>query len=348
MNETKKKKKWGRKVSWLLGGVLIIMVAAYALCRVVDHRSASVHLVVYAFSTQEEVLTYGIFPAFEQIWEADTGQELILEGVFGPSGTIAGQINLGAPADVALLSHAEHVHWLKLGRVVTRDSQPVVLGCTPLVIVTHKGNPWGLIEFADLTQPGLRLIHAHPRHSGVGAWAMLAEYGSAIISSRDQATAQTQLLAIWRNVRFIGSSARAVLNLFELGAGDALVTYEQDARLARERGAALEIVAPPYTILAQPVAVIVDRNVTGAERPVAEALIQYLQSDQGQQILRRYHLRPVDCRGPSFPDLVQPFTVADLGGWSQAYAELIDRLWSTEIEPHLEITPEPGSTGESR
>lgn len=346
MNETKK--KWGRRVSWLLGGVLIFVVAAYALYRVVDHHSAPIRLVVYAFSTQEEVLTYGIFPAFEQIWEADTGQELILEGVFGPSGTIAGQINLGAPADVALLSHAEHVQWLKLGRMVTRDSRPVVLGCTPLVIVTRKGNPWDLIEFSDLTQSGLRLIHAHPRHSGVGAWAMLAEYGSAIISSRDQATAQTQLLAIWGNVRFIGSSARAVLNLFELGTGDALVTYEQDARLARERGAALEIVAPPYTILAQPVAIIVDRNVTGAERPVAEALIQYLQSDQGQQILRRYHLRPVDCQDPSFPDLAQPFTVADLGGWSQVYAELIDRLWSTEIEPYLEITPEPGSTGESR
>lgn len=343
-----RKTKWRPRLGWLLGGVLVIAVAAYALRAVTDRRSSSVYLVVYAFSTQEEVLTQGIFPAFEQAWEADTGQDLILEGVFGPSGTIAGQINLGAPADVAVLSHAEHVNWLKLGRMVAKDRQPVVLGCTPLVIVTREGNPQGLAEFADLTRPGLRLIHAHPRHSGVGAWAMLAEYGSAVMSTGDRAAAQTQLLAIWRNVRFIGSSARAVLTLFELGAGDALVTYEQDARLARDRGAALEIVTPPHSILAQPVAVVVDRNVTAAEQPAAEALIQYLQSDRGQQILRRYHLRPVNCQEPSFPDLVQPFTVADLGGWSAAYAELIDRLWPTEIEPHLELepAPEPGGAGE--
>jgi ABC-type sulfate transport system substrate-binding protein len=71
----------------------------------------------------------------------------------------------------------------------------------------------------------------------------------------------------------VGSSARASLILFELGAGDALVTYEQDAFLARQRGVSLEIVRPPRTILARHYAVIVDENVTASEEPVAEAFL---------------------------------------------------------------------------
>ena len=123
-------------------------------------------------------------------------------------------------------------------------------------------------------------------------------------------------------MRLLGPSARATLTLFELGAGDAFVTYEQDALLAQERGVPLEIVVPPRTIVAQHVAVIVDDNVTSAERPVAQAFVDYLLSDAGQQTLRRYHLRPAEPDSDAFPKLDQAFTVEDLGGWTQAYTRV--------------------------
>jgi sulfate transport system substrate-binding protein len=325
--------------------MLLILLAFFAVGAIlVDaHIPARSVLVVYGLSTQEEVFTESVFPAFEQAWEAKTGRDLTIEGVFGPSGTLARQIVLGAPADVALLSNAQHVTWLKVGRRVWEKTQPSSYGCTPIVIVTRPDNPDGITEFADLAQPGLRLLHADPRRSGAGEWAVLVAYGNALLdtSNGDRDAAETQLKAIWRNVCLLGPSARATLTLFELGAGDALVTYEQDARLALERGVALEIVVPPRTIAARHVSVIVDNNVTAVERPVARAFVDFLLSDAGQRIFDRYHLRPGDCEGNGFPSLEQPFTVEDLGGWPRAYAELVDALWQAEIEPRLDPGPTP-------
>ena len=332
-------KDWRRPAGWGLGAVLIIIVTFYGWQAFFAHADGPVKLVVYAFSTQEEVLTQTIFPAFEQMWEAETGRDLTLEGVFGPSGTLAGQINLGAPADVAILSNMQHVNWLKVGRRVRPNVQPALISQTPMVIVTRPGNPANIADFGDLAQPGLRLIHADPRSSGAGDWAVLAEYGSALQESGSPVEAQTQLKAIWRNVRLLGSSARATLTLFELDAGDALITYEQDARLALAREVPLEIVVPPHTIVAQHAAVVVDANVTASEQPAAQAFVDFLLSETGQQAFTRYHLRPAGLEGDTFPPLVAPFTVEALGGWSHAYTGLVETLWQGEIEPGLNLEP---------
>jgi ABC-type sulfate transport system substrate-binding protein len=325
-----------RQASGILGLASVIVLILYGRTKMVTAH-APVRLVVYAFSTQEEVFTQGIFPSFEQAWEAQTGRDLAIEGVFGPSETLAGQISLGAPADVALFSNLQQMNWLKVSRRLDRDTRPEVVGCTAMIIVTRPDNPTGITGFADLAQPGLRLLHPDPRSSGAGQWAVLAEYGNSWQGSGNQLAAKAQLEAVWRNVQLLGPSARSMMSLFELGAGDALVTYEQDAHLARERGVALEIVVPSRTIVAQHVAVVVDDNVTSDERPAAQAFVQYLLSDAGQQILGRYHLRPGDCRSQLFPELVQPFTVEDLGGWSRAHNELVEALWQAEIEPRLDL-----------
>ncbi len=334
-------KNWRHLTSWGLGVALLILVAFHGGRALFFDAEGPVRLVVYAFSTQEEVLTQDIFPAFEKVWETETGRDLTIEGVFGPSGTLAGQINLGAPADVALLSNEQHVNWLKIGRRVGQETKPVVVSTTPMVIVTRPGNPMGITAYRDLASPGLRLLHADPRTSGAGDWAVLAEYGSALLESGDQETAQSQLKAIWDNVRLLAPSARATVTLFELGAGDALVTYEQDALLAMTRGVPLDIVVPPRTIVAQHVAVIVDANVTSAERPVAQAFVRYLLSNAGQMAFTDYHQRPSHLKSDTFPPMVDPFTTEELGGWSRAYGELVQALWQMEIEPHLKLEPSP-------
>jgi len=328
---------WQSLASWGLGTILLVMVIFYGSRAGLAGGRGPVKLVVYAFSTQEEVLSQSIFPAFEQVWEAETGRELTIEAVFGPSGTLAGQINLRAPADVALLSNEQHAKWLKVGRQVKWATQPVIVSQTPMVIITRPGNPAGIAGFDDLARPGLCLLHADPRSSGAGDWAVLAEYGSKFLEADDSTAARQQLRAIWANVRLLAPSARATLTLFELGAGEALVTYEQDARLALARDVPLEIVAPPRTIVAQHVAVLVDANVTPAERPAAQALIDYFLSEAGQQAFSQYQLRPASGPAGTFPPLVESFTVEALGGWSQAYADLVEALWQQEIEPRLAL-----------
>jgi sulfate transport system substrate-binding protein len=335
------------RVGSALGLALLIAVVIYGRV-VLSGSPTAVRMVVYAYSTQEEVLTQSIFPAFEEAWEAETGQDLTIEGVFGPSGTLAGQINLGAPADVVLFSNAQHVTHLKVGRRVRVDNEPVVISHTPMVIVTRPGNPRAINAYSDLAQPDLRLLHADPHTSGAGQWAILAEYGSALQEPGGEEAAEAQLQAIWQNVRLLGASARATMTLFELGAGDAFVTYEHDALLARERGTSVEIVVPPRTIVAQNVAVIVDDNVLPGEMPMVQAFVQFLLSDPGQQAFNRYYLRSADLQDELFPEIGQPFTVDGLGGWSRAYARLVQGLWQTEIAPRvqLEATSTVLGTGE--
>ena len=332
---------WRCRVGRVVGLTLLIGTVVYGRI-IMANGPEKARLEVYAFSTQEEVLTQSIFPAFEEAWEAETGGNLTIQGVFGPSATLAGQINLGAPADVAIFSSAQDVNHLKVGRKVQASSQPVVIGQTAMVIVTRPGDPAGITGFSDLAKPGLRLLHADPRTSGAGQWAVLAEYGSALSEAEDPTAAAAQLQAIWHNVRLLGSSARATMTLFELGAGDAFVTYEQDALLAQERGVSLEIVRPLNTLVAQHVAVIVDENVRTIERPVAQAFVAFLLSDTGQQIFDCYHMRRINLESQQLPVVAQSFTVEDLGGWSRAYTDVIETLWEAEIAPGLDLQPTPG------
>jgi len=325
--------------SWLMGVIFLSILIALVWSGINSKENEPLHLVVYAFSTQEEVLNQGIFPVFKQAWEEDTGKQVVIEGVFGPSGTLAGQILLGAQADIAIFSNQRYIEWLKFNKCVDKDTNQVMISSSPLVILTRPGNPKGISDFKDLAQPGIQLLHADPGSSGAGEWSLLAEYGSVYMETGDHQLAESQLKDIWHNVRLVGSSARTSLTLFELGTGDALITYEQDALLAQERGAAIDINLPQPTILTRHYAVIVNDNVSYVERPLAEAFLAFIQGNEGQQILHQYYFRTATSEGDFLSALVQPFTEEDLGGWAQAYNKIIENSWKTEIEPGLDLEP---------
>lgn len=336
-NSVFKYMNWRNPFFWILGAAILGVIMYLVWGEIQFDEERPPRLIIYAYSTQEEVLTQGIFPAFEQAWEEATGNDIIIEGIFGPSGTLSLQITEGAPADMAIFSNQLHIDWLRYNKSVDRDTEPILIASSPMVIITRPGNPANISDFADLTQPSIQLLHADPASSGAGEWSVLAEYGSSYLASGDHESAVAQLKNIWENVRLVGPSARANMTLFELGACDALVTYEQDAYLARERGVPLEVITPPRTILAKHYAVVVDKNITTQERPVVDAFLEFIQSDRGQQIMSRYYLRNANVETDVLPALMHSFTVEDLGGWTQAYNTLVDDLWKTEIKPFLAL-----------
>ncbi len=324
------------KLAVTLGVLLTIASLYYVWSALSAYIDSPVKIVVYAFSSQEEVFTKGIFPTFETAWKNEHDEEIFLEGVFGPSGSLASQIYSGdAPVDIAIFSNARHVNLLKMGRLVNQDAEPVSLGASPLVIVVRTGNPDKITDFNDLAQPGLILLHADPRTSGVGEWSILAEYGSPFKKTGDELAGQQQLEDIWKNVCLVTPSAHAALVLFELGAGDALITYEQDARLALQKGVPLEIVIPHQTIITHPVAVIIDKYVTKKERHVVEAFMNFLMSENGQAIMSHYQQRSVIYPSSEFPTLLNPLTIDDFGGWSDAHIKYVNTLWEMKIQPNL-------------
>ncbi len=147
------------------------------------------------------------------------------------------------------------------------------------------------------------------------------------------------LKAIWRNVISTPGSAREARTQFESGYGDALITYELDALLMKEGSAKAdaEIVIPEATIFSEHPAVIIDRNVTASDRPVIEAFIQYLFTEEAQRAFVKFHFRSstnetLDQENKELATIKYPFTVDYFGGWDKAYPEIIEKVFRDQVQ----------------
>jgi len=170
-------------------------------------------------------------------------------------------------------------------------------------------------------------------------------YGSELVKSKrdsggeDRARALGTLQAIWRNVISTPASAREARTTFELGNGDALITYELDALLMKQGNpkADAEIVIPDATIFSEHPAVVIDRNVSAADRPVIDAFMQYLWSEEAQRAFVKFHFRSVtnealNQENKELATIKYPFTVNDLGGWNRAYPEIIEGIFRDQVQ----------------
>jgi sulfate/thiosulfate-binding protein len=333
---------------WLVTALLAFLVLAGCqpstrgnkapTTRELVHRT----IVVHAFSVEEEAMTEEIFPGFQSYWRHQTGEEVFFDSLFASADEITQAIMDGAQADVAILPNEQLAVWLRINDFVETDWQTFphqgIISRSPIVIVVRPGNPLGIKDWPDLARPGISLVHADPRTSAGAQWALLAEYGSVLLDKRngDKQAACEQLRDIWANVVTTPTSSRDALKQFVFGTGDALVTYEQDALLAQARGATFEIVTPPSTIISEHLAVIVDRNVKRSERDVVEAFVAFLWSEPAQEALAHFYFRPVSDEASAldtqeFSEIERPFTVRDLGGWGQAYPEIIHGVWEEQV-----------------
>jgi sulfate transport system substrate-binding protein len=309
--------------------------------------TGGVQLTVYGFSIMKESLEKAIFPGFSAKWRQEQGQEVKFISSFAGSETVTNQILQGVGADIAILSIERDAQRLKQGGAVTSDWRNLpnrgIVNKTPFVIIVRKGNPKGIHDFTDLAKPGVKLIHPDPVSSGGAQWSILAIYGSELAKRDAFAQEGTSpdalrlLQGVWRNVISTPGSAREARTQFETGFGDALITYELEGLLMRQAGAAVEVVVPTATIYSEHPAVVVDRNVTAAERAVADAFVQYLWSDEAQQAFVKFHFRAVtndafNDANTEFAHINRPFTVADLGGWDRAYPDIIERVFRDQVQ----------------
>jgi sulfate/thiosulfate-binding protein len=295
----------------------------------------------------KESLEKAVFPGFAAKWKHEHGQDIKFTSSFAGSETITNQILRGAPADVAILSIERDAQRLKQGGFVTTDwhSYPNkgVINKTPFVIVVRSGNPKGIHDFTDLAKPGVRLIHPDPISSGGAQWSILAIYGSELVKSEkqseepDKLRALHTLQAVWKNVISTPGSAREARTTFELGNGDALVTYELEALLMKEAKAPIEVVVPEATIFSEHPAVVIDKTVPANKRPVVDAFLQYLLSDEAQQAFVKFHFYSVtndsfNAANKEFGHIEMPFTIDYFGGWDRAYPEIIEKIFRDQVQ----------------
>src|SRR5207248_11383717 len=224
-----------------LGALLFV---GACLPKPMSESGGGTNITLYGFSIMKEPLEKAIYPAFTAKWKQDHGQDVHFTSSFAGSETVTNQILQGVKAQVAILSIERDADRLKQGGFVTSDwhllPQKGIVNKTPFVILVRKGNPKGIHDFSDLAKPGIRLIHPDPISSGGAQWSILAMHGSELVKSQqqtvdpDRARALQILQAIWRNVISTPASAREARTTFELGNGDALITYELDALLMKQ------------------------------------------------------------------------------------------------------------------
>ncbi len=125
----------------------------------------------------------------------------------------------------------------------------------------------------------------------------------------------------------LDSGARGSTTTFvERGIGDVLLAWENEAYLAvKELGPdKVEIVVPSLSILAEPPVTVVDKFADKhGTRKVAEAYLDYLYSEEGQDIAGKNYYRPIDRKvaakyAKTFAD-VKLITIDEVfGGWQKA------------------------------
>jgi sulfate transport system substrate-binding protein len=304
-------------------------------------------ITLYGFSIMKESLEQAIFPGFANKWKQQHGQEVRFQSSYAGSETVTNQILQGAPAEIAILSIERDADRLKSGGFVTTDwhSFPAqgIVNKTPFVIIVRKGNPKGIKDFSDLGAPGIRLIHPDPISSGGAQWSILAIYGSELKKSEvetgepDTGRALRVLSAMWKNVISTPGSAREARTTFELGNGDALITYELEALLMKEANAPIEIVIPKSTIFSEHPAVVIDKNVAANKRQVIDAFMQYLWTDEAQQAFVTYHFysttnEALNQVNSQFGKIENPFTIEYFNGWNRAYPEVIEKVFRDQVQ----------------
>lgn len=272
--------------------------------------------------------------AFAKHWAEQTGDTVTINQSHGGSSKQARSVIDGLPADVVTLALAYDIDAIaEKARLLPKNwqsrlpnnSSPYV---STLAFLVRKGNPKGIKDWSDLVRPGIAVITPNPKTSGVARWNYLAAWGYALKVNRDdQAKAQEYIAKLYRNVPVLDSGARGATTTFvERGIGDVLINWENELLLTKkQKPDEFDIVVPSVSILAEPTVSIVDKVVDKrGTRKVAQAYLDYLYSDEGQEIAARNFYRPssaaiAEKHAGTFSKL-ELFTIADVfGGWQKAH-----------------------------
>jgi len=327
--------------------LITMLLMAGCLPKPTGTQTEGINITLYGFSIMKEPLEKSIFPDFAAKWKNEHGVDVHFTSSFAGSETVTNQILQGVGAEIAILSIERDAERLKEGGAVKSDWHQLprngIVNKTPFIILVRQGNPKGIRDFPDLAKPGIKVIHPDPVSSGGAQWSILAIYGSELERSeketgvRDEGRALNTLRAIWRNVISTPGSAREARTQFETGFGDALITYELEGLLMKQAGGPVEIIVPEATIFSEHPAVVVDRNVADAKRPVVDGFMQYLWSDEAQRAFVKYNFRSVtneslNQENKEFAEIKMPFTVDYFGGWERAYPDVIEHIWRDQVK----------------
>ena len=203
---------------------------------------------------------------------------------FAGSQQLAQQINEGAPADVFASANKKQMDVvIEAGGIVSGTEQ--TFAKNRLVVIFPKDNPAGLADLQDLAKPDLKLVLA-AKEVPVGQYSL--DFLDKAVA--DQTFAPTFKDDVLKNVVSYEDNVKAVLTKVALGEADAGIVYLSDISGAdADKIDRIEIPDELNVIASYPIAPIKE-----SENPdLAQAFIDLVLSQEGQDILAKYNFIPV-------------------------------------------------------
>jgi len=206
--------------------------------------------------------------AFTKIGEdftaANGGTKVTLN--FAGSQALATQIQQAAPADV--FASADITNMDKVKDLV---GPPQIFASNQLQIVVEKGNPKGVKGLDDLANPDLKVVLAAP-DVPVGKYSQQALEKAGVTV---KPVSQEQ-------------DVKAVVSKVSLGETDAGIVYTTDVAAGGDKVEGVDIPEDQNVVATYPIA-----TVKASKAPdQAQAFMDYVLSDQGQQVLKSYGFGP--------------------------------------------------------
>lgn len=276
-----------------------------------------------------EAANEGIFGDFEG---TDAGGGVTFEPSYGASGDQSRAVVAGSDADVVHYSLETDVTRLVGEGLVAEDwkdnATSGIATSSVVVFVVRPGNPDGIEGWDDLVEDGVEIITPNPGSSGSARWNILAAWAHATGGADDEAAGREFVTKLLNNVIALPGSGREATTAFTDGSGDVLLSYENEAILAKQNGADIDYVVPDDTLLIEnPAAVTTD----GAKKDAAQAFLEFLTGPEAQADYAAFGFRPVvdgveipeveGANDPSDP-FPSPGTLYDIddnfGGWAEA------------------------------
>jgi len=265
--------------------------------------------------------------AFVANYKKTTGKDVRIDQTHGGSSAQARAVNDGLDADVVTMNTTTDIDFLAERGVVAKDWSKRFPGnasptTSTMLFLTRNGNPKNIRDWDDLVKPGIQVVVVNPKLGGNGRYAYLAAWGSVRKKGGTDAQAAEFVAKLYKNVPVLGKGGRDATTIFlQRNIGDVLVTFESEVvSINREFGdGKVDAVYPSSSIVAENPVAVVERTVAKkGTGDLARAYLNYLYSDEGQEIAARHALRP---RSPAVlkrhADTFKPlqlFTVADYFG----------------------------------
>ncbi|WP_182525626.1 sulfate ABC transporter substrate-binding protein [Nocardioides dongkuii] len=269
-------------------------------------------------------------PVIEDFQGTDAGADTTFETSYGASGDQSRAVQAGSKADVVHYSLETDVTRLVDEGLVAEDWKDNetngIATSSVVVFVVREGNPEGIEGWDDLVEPGVEIITPNPGSSGSARWNILAAWAHVTGNGGTEAEAEEFVTGLLENTIALPGSGREATTAFTDGSGDVLLSYENEAILAKQSGAAIDYVLPEDTLLIEnPAAVTTDASEAG------QAFLEFMTGPDAQADYAQSGFRPVvdgvdigEVEGANdpadpFPTPAQLFTVdGDFGGWGEA------------------------------